>query len=120
MRARPRGSERGQGRRRLLPSGRMSETHDGARGRQRVQTALAWTAGGAAGVLLSYALYLAVGEAYPKEPAAFALFALGAYGGMSVSDRLGPRAFRGIGLAAGVLGALLLVLVILVATGDGP
>jgi hypothetical protein len=98
----------------------MGESSDGGRGRQRMQTALAWAGGGAAGVLLSYALYLAVGEAYPKEPAAFVLFTLGAYGGMSVSDRLGPSAFRRIGLAAGVLGALLLVLVILVVTGDGP
>lgn len=85
-----------------------------------MQTALAWLAGGAASVLLSYALYLVFGEAYPKEPAAFVLFAVCVYGAMSVSDRLGPRAFRGIGIAAGVLCALALVLAILALTSDGP
>jgi hypothetical protein len=85
-----------------------------------MQTALAWVAGGAASVLLSYGLYLAVGEAYPKEPASFVLFALCAYGAMSLSDRLGARAFRGVGIAAGVLCALALVLVILAVTSDGP
>ncbi len=97
----------------------MGDVDDGPRGRRGVQTALAWTAGGATGLLLSYALYLLVGDAYPKEPAAFGLFAVGAYGGMILSDRLGPRGFRGIGVAAGVLAALLLVLVILVSGGGG-
>jgi hypothetical protein len=82
-----------------------------------MRTVFGWVAGGSLGLLTSYAAFLALGERYPKEPATFVLFALGAYAGMTLSDRLGPRRFGALGIAAGTLLALVLALAALVALG---
>lgn len=95
----------------------MDDTERQTQSRRRLQTVFGWVAGGALGVLVSYGLYLLVGDAYPKEPAIVVLFALGAYGGMRLSDHLGPRGFRPLGLAAGVLASLFIVLTLLVLLG---
>jgi peptidoglycan/LPS O-acetylase OafA/YrhL len=83
--------------------------------RQRMTTALGWVAGGSAGMLLNYALFLAFsdesGQGYPVVPTTFALFVAGAFGGMAIADRGGERVFRPLGIAAGVLLALFVALV---------
>ncbi|MFT5359472.1 MAG: hypothetical protein ACI9KE_006715, partial [Polyangiales bacterium] len=45
----------------------------------------------------------------------FVFFALGALGGMAVSDRLGKKALKVMGIAAGILIALTLLTVLLLA-----
>lgn len=96
----------------------MHDAETQTRSRRRLQTVFGWVAGGSLGVLTSYGLYLLVGDAYPKEPAIVVLFALGAYAGMRLSDRLGPRGFRPLGIAAGVLGSLFFTLALLVLLGQ--
>lgn len=95
----------------------MDDDDTQTRSRRRIQTVFAWIAGGALGVLVSYGLFLLVGEAYPKEPGIVVLFALGAYGAMRLSDHLGPRGFKPLGIAAGVLATLFVVLALLVLGG---
>jgi len=95
----------------------MDQADPQSSSRARVQTVFSWVAGGSLGMLVSYALYSLIGEAYPKEPAVVILFALGAYGGMRLSDSLGPRGFRPLGIAAGVLATLFIILTVLVLTG---
>jgi hypothetical protein len=95
----------------------MDDADPQSHSRRRLQTVFGWVAGGSLGVLASYGVYMLVGDAYPKEPAIVVLFALGAYGGMRVSDRLGPRGFRPLGIAAGVLATLFVVLALLVLLG---
>ena len=95
----------------------MDQADPQSSSRARLQTVFSWVAGGSLGMLVSYALYSLIGEAYPKEPAVVVLFALGAYGGMRLSDALGPRGFRPLGIAAGVLATLFIVLTVLVLTG---
>lgn len=83
--------------------------------RRRVTTAFGWIAGGSLGLLLNYAFFLAIGpEGYPTVVTTFVLFLAGAFGGMSLADRLGPRGFRPLGIAAGVFFSLFLALVIAV------
>ncbi len=81
---------------------RPREATDEAR-RRRLTTIFGWLAGGALGLLLDYALYLHYGEALPIGPTTFVTFLVGAFGGMLLADRLGPRGFRPLGLAAGAL-----------------
>lgn len=85
-------------------------------------TGFGWVAGGALGLLLNYGLLRMVGEAYPTTWTTFLLFLAGAFGGMSLADRLGPRGFKPLGIAAGVLLAVFLglVLVSLIAPGSTP
>lgn len=87
---------------------------------RRLTTAFGWIAGGSLGLLANYPIYLAVGEAYPKGPSTFVAFLAGAFGGMAVADRLGPRGFRPLGIAAGVLLALFLALVLAVLMSPAP
>jgi len=96
-----------------------STSLDEAARRRRAATALGWIAGGSLGLLLNYALFFAVGPSYPTVPTTFAAFVLFAFGGMALADRLGERALRVLGPAAGVLFALFLGLVLLV-TLSGP
>lgn len=77
-------------------------------------TGFGWVAGGALGLLLNYGLLRMVGEAYPTTWTTFLLFLAGAFGGMSLADRLGPRGFKPLGIAAGVLLALFAVVVLAV------
>lgn len=92
----------------------MSQEPAESKARARARTSFGWVAGGCFGLLLNYPIYLAVGESYPKEPTTFALFAAGSMLGMWLSDKLGPRSFRALGIAAGVLLTLVIVLVLLV------
>lgn len=71
--------------------------------RARLTTVFGWIAGGSLGLLINYALFLAYGEGYPVTPTTFVLFLGGAFGGMSLADKLGPRGFTPLGIAAGVL-----------------
>ena len=80
----------------------MLRAHMGT-GRQRMGTVFGWIAGGSLGLVVSYAISLAWGPGYPLIPGTFALFVAGCFGGMWASDRLGDRAFRVLGIAAGVL-----------------
>ena len=82
--------------------------------RTRLTTVFGWIAGGALGLLANYAIFLAVGESYPTVPTTFVAFLLGAFGGMALADRLGPKGFRPLGIAAGVLLALFVALVVAV------
>jgi hypothetical protein len=79
--------------------------------RLRLTTAFGWIAGGALGLLANYAIFLAVGPHYPTVPTTFVTFLVGAFGGMALGDRLGLKGFRPLGIAAGVLLALFVVLV---------
>lgn len=71
--------------------------------KRRMTTVFGWVAGGSLGLLVNYALFLAVGEGYPTTPTTFVTFLAGAFGGMHLADRLGARGFRPLGIAAGVL-----------------
>ncbi len=75
-------------------------------------TVFGWIAGGSVGLILDYALWLAVGEGYPVIPATFAFFVAGAFFGMWLSDRLGERSFRVLGIAAGILLAVAVTFVV--------
>lgn len=92
--------------------------------RARLTTALGWVAGGSAGMLLNYPLFLAfsdeMGHGYPVVPTTFVLFVAGAFGGMAIADRGGEKMFRPLGIAAGVLLALFLALVAAVLMGPSP
>jgi hypothetical protein len=83
-----------------------------AQTRQRLSTVFGWLAGGSLGVLLNYGIWSAVGEGYPVTYTTFLFFIPGAFGGMALADRWGPRAFKPLGVLAGVLFALFLGLVI--------
>lgn len=83
--------------------------------RQRYATAFGWVAGGVLGLLINWGISAAVGDGYPLTWTTFALFLAGAFGGMSLADRLGPRAFKPLGIAAGVLIAVLVSLVLALA-----
>ena len=81
-------------------------------GRQRMASAFGWLAGGNLGVLTNFAIMQAWGETYPVTYTTFGLFIVGAFGGIALADRLGPRGFRPLGIVAGVLMALTLGLVL--------
>jgi peptidoglycan/LPS O-acetylase OafA/YrhL len=69
----------------------------------RMTTVFGWVAGGSLGLLVNYGLFLSYGEGYPTTPTTFVTFLAGAFAGMHLADRLGPRGFRPLGIAAGVL-----------------
>lgn len=92
----------------------MAADDASADSRRRLTTAFGWIAGGSLGLLLNYALYYAIGESYPTVPTTFVTFLAGAFGGMHLADRLGARGFRPLGIAAGVLLAVFVVLVVAV------
>ena len=77
---------------------------------QRATTVLGWLVGGLSGFLLNYLIYRLVGPSYPTAITTFVLFAGGAFGGMAAADRLGPRAVKWLGISAGTLLALILIL----------
>lgn len=95
-------------------SARVADDEGEDRTKRRLATAFGWVAGGAVGLLLNYGLLLAVGDAYPTTWTTFVLFLLGAFAGMALADRLGPRAFKPLGVAAGVLLALFVGVVLAV------
>jgi hypothetical protein len=92
--------------------------------RARMTTALGWIAGGSAGMLLNYLLFLAfadeTGAGYPVVPTTFVLFVIGAFGGMTIADRGGERMFKPLGIAAGVLLSVFLALVAAVLMSPSP
>lgn len=87
---------------------------NGARARKRLSTVLGWIAGGSFGLLLNYALFWMVGPSYPEMPTTFVMVAAGCFGGMWITDRLGPRAFRPLVVVTGILFGLALTLALLV------
>jgi len=87
------------------------------RSRARATTAFGWLAGGALGLLLNYGVFVQIGAAYPLGVTTFGAFVVGAFGGMAVADRYGPRAFRPLGIAAGVLLAAIITLSLVVWMG---
>lgn len=101
-----------------------SAQNDAASPRARLTTALGWIAGGSAGMLVNYLLFLAfadeTGAGYPVVPTTFVLFVLGAFGGMAIADRGGERMFKPLGIAAGVLLAIFLALVAAVLMSPAP
>ena len=96
----------------------MDDAETQTRSRRRIQTVFAWIAGGALGMLVSYGLFMLVGEAYPKEPGIVVPCGLGYYGAMRLADHHGPRSFKPLGIAAGVLATLFIVLALLVLGGQ--
>lgn len=71
--------------------------------RRRWAVVFGWIAGGAAGVLANTALEVLLGATWPEAIGIFVLFVLGAFGGMHLAKKLGPRGFRILGVASGVL-----------------
>lgn len=82
--------------------------------RRRATTAFGWLAGGSLGLLINYGLFLMASGSWPVVPTTFALFVAGCFGGMKVSDRLGEKGFRLLGIAAGVLVSTALTLAVAV------
>jgi peptidoglycan/LPS O-acetylase OafA/YrhL len=87
--------------------------------RERLTTVFGWLSGGALGLSINYLIFLAVGSSYPTTYTTFAFFLAGAFGGMALGDRLGERGFKPLGIAAGVLLALFVVLVLAVVLSPG-
>jgi hypothetical protein len=77
-------------------------------GQQRVATVLGWISGVMLALLVDYGGYLLWGERYPKGYTTFVLIAAGAFLGMNLADRLGPRAVKVLSLTTGLLLAALL------------
>lgn len=100
--------------RRTLPrvAKRDAKQRDEGGTRQKWTTAFGWLAGGSLGVVLNFALFRVVGSAYPATLTTFGLFLAGAFGGMWLADRLGPRGFKPLGIAAGVMLALFVSVVL--------
>jgi hypothetical protein len=82
------------------------------RTRARLATAFGWIAGGALGLLANWGIYALVGPSYPTTYTTFGFFLVGAFGGMALADRLGPRGFRPLAIAAGVLFAVFVAIAI--------
>lgn len=85
--------------------------------RAKLTTVFGWVAGGSTGVLINWGLFMAIGEGYPVTWTTFVLFLAGAFAGMYLADKLGPRGFRPLGIAAGVLFAVFLSIVLTVTMG---
>ncbi len=77
----------------------------------RLSTMFGWVAGAALGLLINFALFRMIGGDYPTTITTFAFVIVGAFGGMTLSDRLGAKGFKPLGIAAGVLLALILAVV---------
>lgn len=88
----------------------MTEPSDTTR--SRLTTIFGWIAGGALGVLANYGLFVALGEGYDTTWTTFIFFVAGAFGGMYAADKLGPRGFKPLGIAAGILFALFVGIVL--------
>ena len=73
--------------------------------RGRWATALAWIAGGSFGLIVNFVIVSIFGDEHVYVTT-FVTFALGATLGTLVSDKLGPKYFRAMGMAAGVLVAI--------------
>lgn len=82
---------------------------DAKRRASRLGTVLGWFAGALALLLVNFFAFHAYGEGYPVEPTSFAAVVVGAFGGMALADRLGPKAPKVLGLLVGfLLGAAVL------------
>jgi hypothetical protein len=80
--------------------------------RQRLATIFGWIAGGCLGLILNYPVFLVVGAGTVLMVSTFVLFIAGTFAGMWASDHLGPRGFRILGIAAGVMLAIAVALVV--------
>lgn len=81
-------------------------------GRKRVTTFFGWLAGAALALVINHIARLAVGDSYPTLPLTFGAVVVGAFSGMYVADRVGPRGFRPLGIAAGILLSVYVVLLL--------
>ena len=90
----------------------VEDVGEPAKPRQRLTTIFGWLAGGAAGLLVNFGLAALVGEGYPITITTFVTFIAGAFGGMRVADKLGPEGFRPLGIAAGILFAVIVGMVL--------
>lgn len=96
----------------------MTEERNAAR--ERLTTAFGWIAGGALALLLNFGVYQAAGdEGYPVTVTTFVAFLGGAFGGSWLADRLGARAFKPLGVLAGLLLAIFVTLVLASFLGMG-
>lgn len=86
-----------------------------AASKKQLAAVLGGCVGGGLAILCNYFIYAAVGAAYPAGLTSFVLFALGAFGGMALADRLGKKALKVMGIAAGILISLTLLTVLLLA-----
>jgi hypothetical protein len=71
-------------------------------------------------VIVSFLVALVLdGDDFPLVPVTFGSVVAGCFAGMWLSDRVGPRGFRFIGVAAGCLLSLaLLVVALMLASGE--
>lgn len=69
----------------------------------RLGIVLGWIAGALALLLVNFFAFHGYGEGYPVEPTSFAAVVIGAFGGMALAERLGPRAPKLLGLTVGLL-----------------
>lgn len=86
-----------------------------AASKKQLSAVLGGCVGGGLAILSNYFVYEAVGPDYPAGLTSFVFFALGAFGGMALSDRLGKKALKVMGIAAGILISLTLLTVLLLA-----
>ncbi len=107
----------------LAPRGSRAQalpvTDERTRARERLTTAFGWLSGGALGLLANFGVYRAVGDTYPVTISTFIVFVAGAFGGSWLADRFGARAFKPLGITAGLLLALLIMLVLASFLGAG-
>lgn len=94
-------------------------TDERTRARERLTAAFGWLAGGALALLANFGVYRAVGEGYPVTVTTFVFFVGGAFGGSWLADRLGVRAFKPLGILAGLLLAVFIALVLASLLGAG-
>ncbi len=83
--------------------------------RRRISTALGGLSGGLLALLINYGIFEIWGASYPVQPTSFVAILVGAFGGMAMSDRLGDRAFRILGITTGFVVALALTVALLLA-----
>jgi hypothetical protein len=86
--------------------------------RRRWASRFGWVAGVSLALVVNYGLFARTGPTYPLRVATFVAVVVGGFGGLALGDRLGPRGFRPLALAAGI-GLSILLLVVLTALGGG-
>lgn len=75
-----------------------------------------WLSGGSLGLLIDYGLFAWLGSVYPVAIGTFVLFGAGALSGLTLGEKLGPKAFLPLGISSAVL---LTALMVVLATAWG-
>ncbi|MEM9196207.1 MAG: hypothetical protein AAGF12_43995 [Myxococcota bacterium] len=99
--------------------GETPEPRNPGANRAKLATFFGWLGGGSLGLVANYGIFLAYGPDYPVTPTTFVAVVAGCFLGMAVSDRLGERALRPLGLGAGILLALAITLATLMLLAPG-